>query len=114
MKEFLELVWAALTTPVGITAMAGLLLWALNRRYAAKPTGKRFEGTIISAVKFAEQEIPDDTENKGLARLDAAFRYVLRVYQEATGGPATPKVAADLKEGIQITHDRREAAGTLG
>jgi len=35
MTSFLELVWNALNTPVGVTAMAGLLLWALNRLYAA-------------------------------------------------------------------------------
>ena len=113
MSAILESLWQALNTPAGVTAMAGLLLWLLNRIYAAKPAWKRFEGAIVSAVKFAEKEIPDDTPNKGLRRLDMALDYVLRVYYEATGKVARKKTVASLKEGIQLTHERLEAAGTL-
>ncbi|MFQ5419717.1 MAG: hypothetical protein ACE5EY_05075, partial [Anaerolineae bacterium] len=44
-----------------------------------------FEGAIISGVKFAEKQVPDGTPNKGRARLDAALKYVLKVYEEAKG-----------------------------
>ena len=40
MKEFFDMLWAALNTPAGITAMAGVLIWLLNRLYAAQPTWK--------------------------------------------------------------------------
>ena len=96
-----------------IALAAGVFLWLLNRLYAAKPTWQRFEGSIIAAVKFAEQEIPDSSANKSLARLDAALKYVLKVYEEATGKAASAAVEAELKEGIQITHARLEAEGTL-
>jgi len=112
-QNILEATWQALNSPAGIAAMAGLLLWLLNRLYASRPAWERYEGAIISAVKFAEKEIPDDAPNKALKRLDAALRYVLRVYEEARGREARPKEVADLTEGIRITHAKLEAAGNL-
>ena len=112
-ENVLSLVWSVVNSPVGIAAAAGLMLYLLNRLYAAKPAWQQFEGAIISAVKLAEKEIPDDVPNKGLARLNAALQYVLKVYQETEGKRASEKVAADLKEGIQIVHAELEAAGSL-
>lgn len=112
-EEILKLVWAAMNTPVGVTVMAGVFLWLLNRMYAAKPAWAAFEGAIISAVKFAEKEVPDGTPNKGLARLDAALKYVLKVYEEANGKRASAKTVAEIKEGIQVMHNELEASGTL-
>ena len=112
-KDMLELLWTALNSPFGYMAVAGVLIWLLNRLYASQPGWAAYEGTIISAVKLAEKEIPDGTENKGLARLDAALRYVLRVYEEVNGKRASATTTAALKEGIQIVHDKLEVAGTL-
>ena len=113
LETILSAVWAALNSPAGIAALAGLILWLLNRVYAARPGWEKYEGAIISAVKFAEKEIPDDVPSAGLARLDAALRHVLRAYEEATGRRATSTVAANLKEGIQLTHARLEAEGGI-
>ena len=113
MTSILEAVWAALNSPAGITAVAGLILWALNRLYAKKPAWKKYEGTIIAGVKFAEKRIPDDTENKALLRLDQALRYVLKAYEEATGKRANAKTAAELKEGIQVKHADLESSGAV-
>ena len=112
-RDILELIWTTINTPAGITVVAGLVLWLLNRLYAAKPAWAAYEGTIISAVKFAEKEIPDGTPNKGLARLDAALKYVIRVYEEMHGAKPSAGVVAELKEGVQIVHNNLEAAGTL-
>lgn len=106
-------IWELLNSPAGITAIAGGVLFLLNRLYAAKPGWAKWEGTIISAVKFAEQNIPDDTANKGLAKFDDALRHTLRVYEATTKRRASAAVEAQLKEGIQIVHDKLEAAGTL-
>ena len=113
MASILEVVWNALNSPAGITAVAGLILWALNRLYAKKPAWKAYEGTIISGIKLAEKNIPDDTENKALLRLDHALRYVLKAYEEAAGKRASEKVAAELKEGIQVKHAELESSGAL-
>jgi len=112
-ETILAAVWSALNSPAGIALAAGIFLWLLNRLYAAQPTWKQFEGSIIAAVKFAEKEIPDGSSNTSLARLDAALKYMVRVYEATTGQAATPAVQADLKEGIQVTHAELEAAGTL-
>ena len=113
MEQILTLVWTALNTPAGITVMAGLILWVINRIYAAKPGWAAYEGAIISAVKFAEKTIPDDAPNKGLARLDAALKYVVKVYEQANGKRASAKTVADLKEGVQIVHNELQALGTV-
>ena len=109
----LEALWNAMNSPVGIAAIAGLVLWLLNRLYAAKPAWAKYEGAIISGIKYAEKQIPDDADNKSLARLDAALRYVLKVYQEVNKRTASAKEIADLKDGISIVHNELEAGGTL-
>ena len=111
--NILETIWSILNSPAGIAAIAGLILWLLNRLYAAKPAWAKFEGAIISGIKYAEKQIPDDASNKGLARLDAALRYVLKVYQEANKRPASTKEIAAFKDGISIVHNELVAEGTL-
>ena len=108
-----QAVWGVLNSPAVIAVLAAALLWALNKLYTAKPTWQAFEGSIISAVKWAEKEIPDDTPNKSLARLDAALGYVLKVYEQARGKPADASTTAELREGIQIAHAELEASGGL-
>ena len=112
-KEMLELVWTVLNSPLGYMATAGILIWLLNRLYADRPAWAAYEGSIITAVKFAEKEIPDGTENSGLARLDLALKYVLNVYEAVQGRRAGAAAEANLKEGVQIVHDKLEASGTL-
>ena len=108
-----ETILTALNSPIIIAALAGLLLWSLNRLYASRPGWAKYEGSIISAIKFAEQKISDTVESKGLKRLDAALKYVTKIYEEANGRRASNKVVADLKEGIQLTHNKLDAEGTL-
>ena len=109
----LATLWAALNSPAGITAMAGVLLWALNKLYAAKPLWQQYEGAVIAGVRFAEKNIDNATPNAGLAKLDAALRYVLKVYEESAGRRASEKEIADLTNGIQIVHNGLEAEGVL-
>ena len=109
----METVWTILNSPAVIAAIAAILLWALNRLYMAKPAWQQYEGTIISAIKWAEKHISDDTPNKSLRRLDEALDYVLQVYEQMHG-QASAKVKAELREGIQITHADLESQGQLG
>ena len=113
MMEILKAIWGVMNSPAGITVAAAVILWVLNRVYASKPAWQAYEGTIIAAVKFAEKNIPDDSGNTALARLDAALKYVLTAYTEATGKVATPEVTRELKEGIQVKHAELEAAEIL-
>jgi len=113
VTAIMEIVWKVLNSPAVIALLAGGLLWLLNKLYAAKPAWQAFEGTIIAAVKWAEKEIPDDTPNKALNRLNAALNYVVKVYEEARGKPADAQTKAELREGIQIVHAELEASGNL-
>jgi len=107
-------IWTVLNSAPGIMLAAGLLGWLLTRLYAIRPAWEAYEGTIISAIKYAEKAIPDDADNKALARLDAALRYVVKVYTEThRGKQPSASVTNDLREGIQVVHDRLESRGTL-
>jgi hypothetical protein len=112
-QSILATVWAAMNSPAGITAMAGVVLWLLNRLYTAKPLWAEYEGTLIAAVKQAEKLVPDDSPNKSLARLDAALKYALQVYESAKGRKATQAEVAELTNGIQMVHSDLEAGGQL-
>lgn len=105
--------WAVVNSPAGITLLATVLLWLLGRLYTARPLWQQYEGEIISAVKWAEKEIPDETPNAGLARLDVALKLVVAVYEKARGRTATAAEVANLRNGIQLTHAELEAAGNL-
>ena len=113
VTAILEIVWKVLNSPAVIAVLVGGLLWLLNKLYAAKPAWQALEGTIIAAVKWAEKEIPDDTPNKALSRLNAALNYVVKVYEEARGKPVDAQTKAELCEGIQIVHAELEASGNL-
>ena|SRR5690554_1146674 len=109
----METLWNILNQPVVITVIAGLVLWALNKVYAKKPAWQAFEGTIIAGIKWAEKQIPDDSENKSLSRLNAAMQYVVKVYEEVNGHRPPAAIEADLREGVQILHAKLEANGIL-
>jgi hypothetical protein len=112
-ERIFELVWTVLNSPAVIAALAALVLWALNKLYAKRPAWQAYEGSIIAAVKCAEKEIPDDTPNKAMARLNAAMQYVLRVYEEVNHRRPNEAETADLREGVQIMHAELETTGTL-
>lgn len=116
MKIVIEIVawlWALLNTPAGITFTAGLLLYLLNRIYAAKPLWQQYEGTIVSAIRTAEKLVPDDTPNSGMAKFDAALQFVLQVFEARAGRTPTPTEEAVLKEGINLKHNELATAGAL-
>ena len=113
-EAILNGLWQALNSVPGIMLLAALLGWLLSKLYSFRPAWEAYEGTIISAIKYAETAIPDDAQNKALKRLDEALRYALKVYAETHKGKQPPEALAnDIREGIQIVHDRLEAKGTL-
>lgn len=107
-KELIALLWGAVNSPIGITFVASVFLWMLNKVYTKKPLWRQYEGAIISAVKFAEKQIPNDSPNKNLARLNAALEFVLKVYEDANGKKASPAVTAEFKSAIGLVHNELE------
>lgn len=108
MENLLETMWAVINSPAGITAMASMVLWGLNRLYASHPAWVKYEGSIIEAVKFAEKSIPDDVENKGLRRFDIALQYVLKVFREVEKRDPKEQEKHELAQGISIVHSDLE------
>jgi hypothetical protein len=96
--------WVFANSPAGIALIASVAVFIMNAVYARKPEWKKYEGTIIAAIKRAEKAIPDDADNKSAARLDAALRYVIAVYAAREGREPTAAQEAALIEAIQIKH----------
>jgi len=108
-----ENVWEAMNSPLGIMVVGALLAWILKRIFLAKPAWKVYEGTIIAAIKEAEKKVSADTDNPGIARLNTALQYVLKVYGNNEGKAATPKIQAELREAIGVKHAQLEKDGNL-
>ncbi|MFA5265156.1 MAG: hypothetical protein WC378_15140 [Opitutaceae bacterium] len=106
-------IWSLLNSAMGVAVVAGVVLYILNKVYGKKPDWKKYEGTIIAAVKWAEKQIPDDSPNKAAARLDEALKYVLKIHAEVENRQTTAAELAVLREGIQIVHAELEAKDGL-
>ena len=99
------LVWAA---------MVGVFVWLTSRYNPFQEAWKKYEGSIITGIKLAEKQIDDDTPNAGLAKLDAALRFVLKAYAEANGGKQpSAKLVEEIKQGIQVKHAELDRFGGL-
>jgi hypothetical protein len=101
--------WIFLNSAIGLTLVGSLVLFALNKMYAAKPAWKKYEGSIIAAIKYAEKAVPDDVQDKSMQRLDTALKYILTVYAQRTGTAASDATIAIFKEAIQVKHAELEA-----
>ena len=111
--EILAMVWAFLNSPFGLGMVITAVMWIGAKIYASRPSWRKYEGAIIEAIKFAEREIPDDTPNKAIGRINAALQYVLKIHREINNRGATPEEVTEIKEGIRIVHAELEANGNL-
>ena len=105
--------WALVNSPVGVSAVATFALWLVNKLYAAKPEWQAYEGALIQAVRWAEKEIPDESENKYLKRADTALRYALDAYERMNGQRANARMREQLAQGLEVVHSDLEAAGVI-
>ncbi len=95
-------------------AVVGFFLWLSSKFNPFNEAWKKYEGSIITGIKLAEKEIADDTPNAGLAKLDAALKFVLNAYAEANKGKQPPtKLVEEIKQGIQIKHSDLDRFGGL-
>jgi hypothetical protein len=111
-------IWTFLNSGIGFAivwaALVGFFLFLASKFNPLQEKWKQYEGSIITGIKLAEKQIPDDTPNAGLAKLDAALRFVIAAYAEANNGKQ-PSVALieQIKQGIQIKHDELDRYGGL-
>jgi hypothetical protein len=95
-------------------ALVGVFFWLSSKFNPFQEKWREWEGSIITAIKLAEKEIPDDTPNAGLAKLDTALRFVLKAYADANNGKQpSAKLIEQLKQGIQIKHSELDRFGGL-
>ncbi len=110
MNGFIEGAEKVFNSGVGLTVIwivtVGFFWWLTSRYNPFVEKWRKYEGSIITAIRLAEKQIPDDTPNAGLARLDAALDFVLKAYAQANNGKyPNDKLLHELKEGIQIKHN---------
>jgi len=109
----LAAIWTLINTPAGITLIASVVLYLLNRLYAAKPLWQQYEGTIVSAIRTAEKLVPDDAPNRSLAKFDQALQFVIEVFEARNKRQPTGLEKAILEEGINLKHNELAAEGAL-
>ena len=118
MTDFFTSIGTFFNTPTGFailwTVGIAALIWLASKYNPFQAAWKKYEGSIITGIRLAEKAIDDSTENKSLAKLDAALKYVIKAYESVNNGksPSETLIAA-FKEGIQIKHDQMEASGSL-
>jgi hypothetical protein len=118
VESILHALWTGLNSGAGLAvvwiAAVVVVFLCINKLSPLHKAWEKYEGTIITAIKLAEREIPDDTPDQGLARLDAALRFVLAAYADANdGAEPSAKLVNELREGIQIKHAELERGGNL-
>jgi len=111
-------IWTFLNSGIGFAivwaALVGFFLFLASKFNPLQEKWKQYEGSIITGIKLAEKQIPDDTPNSGLAKLDAALRFVLNAYAEANNGKQpSAALIEQIKQGIQIKHDELDRYGGL-
>lgn len=95
-----------LNSPAGIALCASITLMSLNYLYSKKPEWKKYEGTIIAAIRHAEKAIGSGSENAGMKKFDHALQFILKIYEKNEGKQPSSKKLAELKEGISIVHEK--------
>jgi hypothetical protein len=107
----MDTIISILNTDAAITTILGIFAWLIARVFAAKPEWKaiteKYGPYLISAVKAAEKAIPNDVENKSLARLDFAAQAFLTAFPDS--GISTESVKAAITD----IHAKLEAGGNL-
>ncbi len=111
-------VWTFLNSGIGFAiiwaAMVGFFIFLASKFNPLQEKWKQYEGSIITGIKLAEKQIPDDTPNSGLAKLDSALRFVLNAYAEANNGKKPSHALVEqIKQGIQIKHSELDRWGGL-
>jgi len=110
--SFKEIIWDFLNSSLGVSVVAFILTFILGKIFTAKPKWKQivlqYGPMLMRAVKTAEKQIPDDTSNAGLSRLDAALKYLLEMEPALIG--VQP---AALVQALTAVHASAETNGNL-
>ena len=99
---------------LGMVAVITTVFWLLNKLDPFQEKWRQWEGSIITAIKLAEKQIPKDTPHAGVTKLNAALEHVLKDYADANAGQRPPrKLVRQLRQGIQTKHADLDRFGGL-
>jgi len=105
--------WTFLNSSLGVSIVIFVLSFILGKIFTAKPKWKslvlKYGPSLMQAVKSAEKKISDNTTNKGLAKLDEALQYLIKIEPKL-------KIVADddIKRALTAVHAKAESSGNLG
>lgn len=69
---------------------------------------------IVEAIKWAESQIPDNTENSAVAKLDSALKRLVDLDRKLNGGGTIPESWWGVaRQAITAVHGELEARGKL-
>lgn len=103
-----ETIFNLINSPIGWSVAGFIILFTINKIFSAKPAWAKYEGPIISAIKWAEKAIDDKTENAGMAKADKALKFFIQSYTEAKGKKPSAKIIEQVQLGMPIVHDKIE------
>lgn len=108
--EYLPQILEVMNSNIGLAAAGFIILFIINKIFSAKPGWAKYEGLLISGVKWAENVIGDDVTNKSLHRADEALKYFIKAYEKAHDGKSpSKKLLKEVELGLPIVHDKIEA-----
>ncbi len=98
---------AALPFIIGGGAVVGIM-WYVTKHPDSKYL--KYYPLVVAAVKYVEKTIPNDTENKTLAKIDAFAEEFTRTYEENIGkepSEATKAWAMRAKELVLLEIEKK-------
>lgn len=102
-----------LNQPIVVTFIFSGFAWLIAKLFTEKPEWVKYEGFMISAVKYAEKQIPDETINAGLARADAALKAFIAAYERQYKTTPTDKLVDAVKLNLPLIHQMLESEGAI-
>jgi type II secretory pathway component PulK len=111
-----SIVLAVATSKAAIGAVIGAVLtWLFLKRKDGKWAKhfEQYEGYAIAAIRLAEKMIPDNTESKGLQKLDWALKEFIKRYTKATGVQVDAVMAGKIESWLSCIHNALDLDGAL-
>ena len=106
---FAQSLWEFLNSAIGISLVLSAMAYFMGKIFTAKPTWQayydQYKPLLMQAVKFAEKQIPTGTQNAGLARADAALKYIISLDEH----DMTDKTA--ISQALTTVHTELEGTG---
>ena len=118
LESLLEILSLLLNSVLGVLLGMALVItsvfWLLSKLDPFHDQWRQWEGSIITAIKLAEKQVPSETPHAGATKLNTALDHVLKDYAAANGGKKPNKrLAQQLRQGIQTKHADLDRFGEL-